>query len=193
MSRALQHELHARLGFAAQLLDLPLSGVDLERLAVELTPHIGALLAEREAVLEEAAPVPYALVGPPADGDGGMESSRVAGCVARVGWDVDLDSPAAVLAQRLRTSQHDVLATEVPDAVTLMLTVRPQSLDCWRWWLAKCGASQESLEGEASVASGAWGTVTVHLRGEGVPALQQAHSTVVLQALLGEQGPGVVR
>lgn len=51
--------------------------------------------------------------------------------------DVAEDSPAADLALRLRTSQPDVLETAVRSATEVRITVRPQSVDCLRWWLAK--------------------------------------------------------
>ncbi|MEL3949485.1 hypothetical protein [Streptomyces sp. LNU-CPARS28] len=183
MSRALQQELHARLTLAAEVLDLPLTGQHLEALAVELTPAIAALLASQQATADETTPVPYTLTDTPDDAK--TEVSLEGTCIARIGLDVDLDSPAAVLAQRLRSSQYDVVATEVPDEATLMLTVRPQSLDCWRWWMAKCSAYRERPKGKLAEATGSWGGVTVHLRGEGVLDMQQQGSARLLSAVLG--------
>ncbi|MYR58405.1 hypothetical protein GTY54_19905 [Streptomyces sp. SID625] len=40
------------------------------------------------------------------------------------------------LAAQLRQQQPDVMATDVPTATYLRLTVRPRSLTAWRRWLA---------------------------------------------------------
>lgn len=50
MSRDLQHWLHTRLEAVTETLDLPLDAGHLERLAVELTPAVKALLAQQERV-----------------------------------------------------------------------------------------------------------------------------------------------
>jgi hypothetical protein len=157
VSRDVQHRLHTALTAAADALDLPLDSLHLERLAVELAPAVTALLTE---------PEPYAAADD-------VEESQVDGCCVRTQLDVDLDSPAARLGLMLRTSQHDVIATEIPDGDTLGLTVRPQSLDCWRWWMGRMGVTPAAVvtDGEAVTATGSCEGVTVHLRGEGVPEL----------------------
>ncbi|MFM9542271.1 hypothetical protein [Streptomyces turgidiscabies] len=181
MSRDLQHRLHAQLRTAVAFLDLPLGDLDLERLAVEMTAPVKALLAEALATADEQAPlavsvaVPVISAGPQPDIDeaASTETTEYAGCASRIGVDVDLDSPAAALAQKFRSSQPDVIATDVPDATTLGLTVRPQSLDCWQWWLARLNVpiNRSQVEGDAVTGTGHYKGVTIQLRGDGVPEL----------------------
>ncbi|MDX3455097.1 hypothetical protein PV396_24670 [Streptomyces sp. ME02-8801-2C] len=181
MSRHLQHRLHTQLVTAVAVLDLPLTDLDLERLAVEMTAPVKAMLAEALATADEQAPlavsvaVPVISAGPHPDVDeaAGVETSEYAGCVSRIGLEIDLDSPAAVLADKLRSSQPDVIATDVPDAATLGLTVRPQSIDCWRWWLSHLNVPVGAVEthGDAATATGQYKGVTIQLRGDGVPEL----------------------
>ncbi|MFJ2717466.1 hypothetical protein [Streptomyces sp. NPDC087437] len=181
MSRALQHQLHTRIKTAATMLDLPLNAQHIEGLAVELTPAIRALLAETQATAEEDAPVRCALTTESQLGEAaGVRITEYAGCVSRIGVDVDEDSPAAVLAAELRGRQPDVIATDVPDAKYLGLTVRPQSLDAWRWWLDKLGIAAEVVtqKGDAAHAVGVVGEVAVEVCGAGVPALQAEKSAV---------------
>ncbi|WP_030569720.1 hypothetical protein [Streptomyces aureocirculatus] len=192
MSRDLQHLLHTRLKLATEMLDLPLTNEHLEHLAVQLTPAIIAFLAERRDAAAETAPVPYTLADHAPDDGALMEVSLEGGCIARVGLDVDLDSPAAILAQRLHR-QPDVVGTVLPDATTLELTVRPRTLDAWRWWLGKCGADQKHVQDDAVQACGQWSGATVHLRGEGVPALQQTRGVEMLQYVLGPTTPRAER
>jgi hypothetical protein len=74
-----------------------------------------------------------------------------------VDQDVDEDSPAADLALRLRTSQPDVTHTDVRTATEVRVTVRPQSTDCLRWWIAR-------FEADPSTGSYTDGTYTVRGR-----------------------------
>lgn len=167
MSRHLQLRLHAALTTAVATLDLPLNAHHLERLAVELTPAVKAILAAADATIAELEPVPYTV-------SDDVEETELDGCLIRMQADVDLDSPAARLALMLRASQYDVIATDVPDAATLGLTVRPQSLDCWRWWLHRMGvtaAPTPTSDRTAVTATGCCQGVTVNLRGNGVPEL----------------------
>jgi hypothetical protein len=187
VSRALQHELHSRLTVACEVLDLPLTDQHLERLAVELTPAITAMLAGRDAAIAELEPVPYTLADAPEGPVGqAMDTSEYAGCLCRIAVDVDLDSPAVALAERLRASQPDVVATEVTDPATLGLTVRPQSLDCWRWWLGRLNVTVDSvrMQGDAVTGTGSYKGVTVHLRGDGVPDLLADKSAARLAGVL---------
>jgi hypothetical protein len=181
MSRNLQLRLHAALTTAAAMLDLPLDAHHVERLAVELAPAVKALLAEADATVAELEPVPYAV---PAE----VEVTHTDGCLTRTGLDVDLDSPAARLGLQLRASQYDVIATDVPDTTTLGLTVRPQSLDCWRWWVARMGVPADSLttQGDAVTGTGTCEGVTVHLRGEGVPELLTDQAAARLMGFIAE-------
>lgn len=82
-----------------------------------------------------------------------------------IGLDVDEDSPAADLALRLRQSQHDVTHTDVRNALEVQVTVRPQSVDCLRWWLAKFGADPTTgtYVGDTYTVQGRHKTVTVYL------------------------------
>lgn len=185
MSRDLQQKLLSRIDLAAAVLDLPLTRDHIERLAVELTPAVKAILAEDQAVADE--PVAYAVVAGVAEmatheyaactglieARSETETTQVEGCLCRIGLDVDLDSPAATLAQKLRSSQPDVTATDVPNAVTLGLTVRPQSIDCWRWWMHRLNVAVDSVRtaSDAVTATGNYQGVTINLRGEGVPEL----------------------
>ncbi|MFF5001759.1 hypothetical protein ACFY3G_02930 [Streptomyces phaeochromogenes] len=174
MSRHLQQQLLARLDTAVTLLDLPLNRDHIERLAVELTPVFKAMLAEQTAAIEEAEPVPFS-VASDADAEDETETTQVEGCLCRIGLDIDLDSPAAVLADRLRSSQPDVTATDVPGPTALGLTVKPQSIECWRWWLHRLNVAINSVrtvdDGSAVTAKGSLKGVTIHLRGDGVPEL----------------------
>ncbi|MFG2993988.1 hypothetical protein ACGFZK_32635 [Streptomyces sp. NPDC048257] len=91
-----------------------------------------------------------------------------------VGLDVAEDSPAADLALRLRLSQHDVTHTDVRSATKLRITVRPQSVDCLRWWICWFEAGTASgayMDGEYTVR-GRRGDVAVDLTivGDAVPA-----------------------
>ncbi|WP_405924909.1 hypothetical protein [Streptomyces sp. NBC_00035] len=183
MSRDLQQQLLTRIDLAVTVLDLPLTRDHIERLAAELTPAVKAILAQDQAV--DVVPVAYAVVAGVAETatheyaacaslvEGQVETSEVEGCLCRIGLDVDVHSPAAVLAQRLRSSQPDVTATDVPDATTLGLTVRPQSIDCWRWWMHRLNIAINSVQthGDAVTATGHLKGVRINLRGDGVPDL----------------------
>lgn len=183
--RHVPHTLHSALDLATALLDLPLSALQLESLAVELTGPVRALIAEALSAAGDDAPVDNAVARGTV---GEFEESEFAGCVQRVGLDVDLDSPAAALADRLRATQHDVVSTELPDGATLGITVRPGSLDCWRWWLGTLGvpSSSVTVEGQAAVGSGRCKGVTVHLRGDGVPGLLTDREAARLMGVLVE-------
>ncbi|MYS44067.1 hypothetical protein GTY23_23110 [Streptomyces sp. SID5998] len=187
MSRApLQHRLHTRLELAAQVLDLPLTGEHLERLAVELTPAVRAMLAEQAADLTDTAPVTYAVADPGILA--AVATTEYAGCTSRIGPDVDEDSPAAVLAAELRTRQPDVVATDVPTATYCGVTVRPQSLHAWRWWLDRLGIPAEAVtqrDGDA-YAVGTVGDVAVEIRGQDVAALLADEGAARLMGLLAE-------
>ncbi|MGW3110518.1 hypothetical protein [Streptomyces sp. NPDC001091] len=192
--RHLPNRLHGALHTAVTLLDLPLDQHHIEALTLELTGPVRAMLAEALAAAAADAPVPYALTSGE-DGTGEVEVTEYAGCVSRTGTDVDLDSPAARLAQRLRSSQPDVLSTEVPDGQTLGITVRPQSLDCWRWWLGRLGVDPQQLTTEGGAVTGTGtGTgrheaITVHLRGEGVPELLADRGAARLMGVLAPTAP----
>ncbi|MBK3572638.1 hypothetical protein JHN63_02120 [Streptomyces sp. MBT65] len=180
--RHVTHELHSALQMAAGLLDLPLAAPQLEAMALELTGPVRALIAEALAAVGDDAPVRYAVT------DGAFEESEFAGCVRRVGLDVDLDSPAVVLAERMRSTQHDVVSTEIPDKTTLGITVRPQSLDCWRWWMVSLGVDPERVttDGTTAVGTGSSKGVTVNLRGEGVPELLTDRAAARLMGVITE-------
>lgn len=173
--RSLQHRVHAILRTASDMLDLPLDIHHVERLAVEVTPAVRALLAEALDGAAAEVPVRYAVVAQsseaPArtvDSEAGVETTEYAGCVSRIALDVDLDSPAAVLAAELRQQQHDVVMTDVPNPAYLGLTVRPKTLNAWRWWLRKLGIAETavSVQGTNAYAVGQVGKVAVQLCGE---------------------------
>ncbi|MER7930529.1 hypothetical protein ABTY96_46725 [Streptomyces sp. NPDC096057] len=183
--RHVRHKLRCALDLATTLLDLPMTATQLESLAVELTGPVRALIAEALAAAGDDAPVDYAVARGTA---GEFEESEFAGCVQRVGLDVDLDSPAATLADRLRSTQHDVVSTEVPDSTTLGITVRPGTLACWHWWLGTLGVapSTVAVDGTAAVGHGSCKGVTVHLRGDGVPDLLTDRAAARLMGVLVE-------
>jgi hypothetical protein len=189
VSRDLQQQLHARLDLAATVLGLPLSGEHIERLAAELAPAVKALLAEQADTHASIVPVRYAVACETTDEQAGVHTTTYADCISRIGSDVDLDSPAALLAERLRSQQPDVIATDVPTATYLGLTVRPQSLHAWRWWLDKLNIPAESvtLQGSAAYAVGVTKDVAVGLRGDGVPGLLVDEGAARLMGLLAEQ------
>ncbi|MGW4300375.1 hypothetical protein ACWEHT_11420 [Streptomyces sp. NPDC004646] len=171
--RHLPIALQSALTTATAALDLPLDHRQIEALALDLTGPVRALIAEATgAGTGETA--------------GEVETTEYAGCTVTVGLDVDLDSPAAQLAHRLRTSQHDVTATEVTDPAALGITVRPQSLACWRWWLGRLGIDPSTLTTSGSSVSGTGRhqDVTVHLRGEDVGELLADRQAARLMGVL---------
>ncbi|MFJ1650043.1 hypothetical protein ACIOC2_01245 [Streptomyces sp. NPDC088337] len=177
MSRALQQQLHGILQTATATLDLPLDPGHLERLAVEVTPAIKALLATAQATAEEDAPVRCALTDAEVDEACGVRTTEYAGCVSRIDVAVDEDSPAAVLAAELR-GQPDVIATDVPNATYLGLTVRPRSPQAWQWWLDKLDVAAETVtrQDNTTYAMGVVGDVVVAVCGDGVPKLLEAQT-----------------
>lgn len=188
MSRALQHELHSRLELAAQVLDLPLTGEHLERLAAELTPAVKALIAEATDAHAETVPISYGVI----DEQAGVHTTQYAGCTARIGVEVDLESPAALLAAKLRSTQPDVVATDVPSATYVGLTVRPQSLSAWRWWLVRLNVPEDegavTVQDAAAYATGVVDDVVVQLQGLEVPMLHVDESAARLMGLLATTG-----
>lgn len=189
MSGDLQQRLHARLDLAATMLGLQLTQEQLQRLAAELTPAVKALLAEQADAQAATLPVHYAVAAEPPDEETGVHITTYAGCTTRIGTDVDLNSPAALLAERFRSSQPDVIATDVPTATYVGLTVRPRSLHAWRWWLDTLGIPAESvtLQGSAAYAVGTKDDVAVALRGDGVPELLADRGAARLMGLLAER------
>jgi hypothetical protein len=167
VSRALQQQLLTQLGLAAAVLDVPLTRDQLERLAVEITPGIAALFAERDASAV-AADV----------GSGGERYVReFAGCTLSIRPDVAEDSPAALLGLELQRTQSDVLALDVPGATQLVVTVRPRSTQAWAWWLDKFEATTCTPEQPCCTTTvGRYGDITVELRGDGVPDLPASSS-----------------
>lgn len=188
MSRGVQHRLRFRLELAATVLDLPLTGEHLDRLAVELTPAVKALIAEATEAHEETVPVRYGVVSTDLDTQAGVHTTTYAGCTARIGTEVDPESPAALLAAELRGRQPDVVATDVPSATYLGLTVRPQSLHAWRWWLDKLGVHPDTVtrQDNSAFAMGVVGDVAVALCGEEVPTLMVDAPAARLMGLLAD-------
>jgi len=177
VSRGLQQQLLARIDTTVAVLDLPLTRDQIERLAVELTPAVAAIVAERDATIAELEPAPYRLAE---TDDSERYVSEFAGCTLSIGPDVAEDAPAALLGLELRSTQSDVLALDVPAATSLIVTVRPRSPQAWAWWLDKFEAVACSPEQPCCATTvGRYGEITVELRGEGVPDLlvdRQANS-----------------
>ncbi|MFF3891341.1 hypothetical protein [Streptomyces sp. NPDC001914] len=169
MSRALQQQLLSRLDIAVANLDLPLTREQLERLAVELTPAVNAMLAERDATIAELEPVPYAMTE---TADGERFVREFAGCKLSMDPDVSEDAPAALLGLDLQSTQSDVRALDVRGATSLVVTVRPRSATAWQWWLDKFEARACTPEQPCcATVIGRFGDVEVELRGDGVPDL----------------------
>ncbi|MFD6024522.1 hypothetical protein [Streptomyces griseoluteus] len=183
--RPLSHRLRGTLETAVAILDLPLDHRHIEALALELTGPVRAMLAETLAAVTADPPVPYALTSAE-DTTDEVEVAEYAGCVSRTGLDVDLDSPAARLAQHLSTTQHDVVSTDVPNGQTLGITVRPQSLDCWRWWLGRLGVDpqQVTMIGDTVTGTGHHKGVSIALRGDGVRELLADRGAARLMGVL---------
>jgi hypothetical protein len=171
VSRVLQHQLHSRIEMATVLADLPLTAQQIEHLALELTGPVKALIAEATATADEIVPVAYALAEQAAPVD--RHVTEYAGCRSAIHPEVEEDSPAALLALELRGMQPDVTSTDVPTPTHLTITVRPQSLRAWDWWLNKASATNGSVRrhGHLVTSTGHYGEVTVHLRGENVGQL----------------------
>lgn len=166
MSRDLQHRVHTILRTAVVMFDLPLDDHHVERLAVEATPAVKALIAEALDGQAQNVPVRYAVVRP-TDEQAAVETTQYAGCVSRISVEVDLDSPAACLATELRR-HHDVIATDVPTGSYLGLTVRPATAEAWRWWLRTLAISEDkvTVQGTNAYAVGEKDGVAVHLCGD---------------------------
>lgn len=182
--RRIPHKLHSALELAATMLDLPLTAQHLEALAFELTGPVRALIAEALADVGETTPVRYAVTAPADE----VAVSEYAGCTTVVGLDVDLDSPAADLADHLRAKQYDVTATEVSGPATLGLTVCPQSLTCWSWWVHRLNLRVDTIctDGDSVTATGSYRGVAINLRGEGVPELLADREAAALMGLIAE-------
>lgn len=179
-------KLHSALDMATAILDLPLTGLQREALALELTGPVRALIAEALANAGDDSPVQYAVTAPEqAVQNDGFEVSQFAGCTTRTALDVDLDSPAGTVASKCRR-QPDVTAIEIRDAHTIAVTVDPQSLDAWRWWLHQFHIAPDKvvLERTAATATGNKDGATVHLRGDGVPALYADRAAASLMCLI---------
>jgi hypothetical protein len=173
-----QHKLHAALEMATALLDLPLTWAQRETLTIELTGPVRALIAEALAQAGDDAPVRYAVTESTpatADEDTRFEVSEFAGCTTRISLDVDLDSPAGTVAGMVRR-QPETTAIEIRDAHTVAVTISPRSLDAWRWWLTQLQIRPDmvALQDTVAEAIGTKDGATVHLRGEGVPAMYDA-------------------
>ncbi|WP_328439315.1 hypothetical protein OHA71_23550 [Streptomyces sp. NBC_00444] len=190
--RHVPHKLHAVIGMATDLLDLPLTAAQREALALELTGPVRALIAEALTAVGDDTPVRYAVAASPehAAADGEFEESEFAGCITRIGLDVDLDSPAGTLAGKCRR-QPDVTAIEIRDAHTIEVTVDPQSLDAWRWWLHQFAIDPGKvvLDGATATAAGTKDDATVHLRGTGVPELYADRDAARLMCLIAPATP----
>lgn len=176
MSRDLQQQLLARIDTAVTILDLPLTRDHIERLAVELTPAVKAMLAEADATVAELTSVPYTLAA--ADGPAARSVTEYTGCVSAIHPDVPEDSPAALLALELQR-QSDLVATDVPADAELSLTVQPRSLTSWGWWTERMSIVVGSVtrQGDTVTCTGHYGEVTIRLRGDNVGALLDAHTT----------------
>jgi hypothetical protein len=183
VSRNIQQQMLSGIDTAVTVLDLPLTRDQIERLAVELTPAVAAMVAERDATIAELEPAPYRLAETIDDSE--RYVSEFAGCTLSIRPDVAEDAPAALLGLELRTTQSDVLALDVPAATSLIVTVRPRSPQAWTWWLDKFEAAPCSPEQPCCATTvGRYGDITVELRGEGVPDLLADRSAARLTSVM---------
>lgn len=152
MTAALQQQLLERLTSAAAFHGLPLAPHQLQALAADLTPAVTQLV--------EAGPV---------QDQADVEVSEFAGCTIRTRIDVSYDAPASLLAQELRSQQHDVVEVDVLAADQLTLRVRPGSAAAWQWWLDHLTVATGTLRssGQSVTGSGHYGEITVRLIGVG--------------------------
>lgn len=176
----LSHRLHTILTTAVSLLDLPLTNRHLESLAEHLAPAVRALQAEASASTEASTPVRYAVARDVAliDEATDVATTEYAGCVSRIQVGIDHDAPAAALAHELRSHQPDVILTDVPTETYLGLTVRPQSLTAWSWWLDHLGVHPDvvTLQGDEAYAIGETNGTVVQICGDGVGRLMREAS-----------------
>lgn len=175
MSDDLQQKLHAAITTTTDMHDLPLTFQHAERLAVDLTPVVKALLATAAAAWEEAESLRCQVTDAghaATDADTDVEVTEYAGCTTRIGLDVDLDSPAVTLAQWAR-QQPDATATDIPRPDRLGITTRPTCLTEWAWWLQQLNIHVDRIvyRGGSAYASGHRDGVVVQLQGDGVPDL----------------------
>ncbi|MER7971121.1 hypothetical protein ABTX35_19350 [Streptomyces sp. NPDC096080] len=172
--RHVPHRLHSALQMATGLLDLPLTGPQLEALALELMGPVRALIAEAVDQADGDSPVRYA-VAPASGSVEDYEVSEYAGCTTRVALDADMDSPAGTAAFKCRR-QPDCKDVAIHDAHTATVTVEPGSMDSWRWWLVQFGIDPTTVtaDGAVSVATGTHSGATVRLRGIGIQVLASA-------------------
>ncbi|MEU6376758.1 hypothetical protein [Streptomyces sp. NPDC046909] len=184
--RHVPHKLHSALEMANAILDLPLTPGQREALALELTGPVRALIAEALANAGDESPVRYAVADAELHPDAEeFEVSEFAGCTTRVGLDADLDSPAGTVAAKARR-QPDVTGIEIHDALTIGVSVDPQSLDAWRWWLHSFQIDPATvvLDGTVATATGTKDGATVHLRGDNVPAMYSDKGAARLTRLI---------
>ncbi|MEU4172151.1 hypothetical protein AB0F46_35370 [Streptomyces sp. NPDC026665] len=172
MSRTLQHKLLTGLDLAVATLNLPLTREQLERLAVELTPSVAAMVAERDATIAELEPVPYT-VAASHDSDGERIVREFAGCRLSIDPDVAEDAPAALLGLELQSRQSaDVRALDVRGATSLVVTVHPRTERSWQWWIDHFDARPCTPDQPCcTTVIGHHGDIEVELRGDGVPDL----------------------
>jgi hypothetical protein len=182
--RHVPHKLHSAIEMATAILGLPLTELQREALTLELTGPVRALIAEALANAGDDSPVQYAVAEQAAQ-DCEYDVSEFAGCTTRIALDVDLDSPAGTVASMCQR-QPDVTAIEIRDAHTIAVTVDPQSLDAWRWWLHRfrIAPAEVVLKGTAATATSSKDGLTVHLRGDGVPAMYTDRAAASLMCLI---------
>lgn len=167
MSRRLQHRLHTALTTAVATRDLPLTDLHVEALAVELAPFLKAMLAERDATIDELLPAPYLLAT-----DTERVVSEFEGCRLSIHPDVAEDAPAALLGLGLRHTRTDVVALDVSTATHLTVTVQPKTARAWGWWRTTFDTVANHVpQSCCTTLTGAYGEVSVEIRGNAVPDL----------------------
>lgn len=90
-------------------------------------------------------------------------------------------SPAGLLGAHLQETQPDVDHVDIVAEGSLRVRVRPHSLDCWRWWLARFNVpvGAVELDGQDVAAIGSHGDITIHLTGLGIEQLITTPPAVV--------------
>lgn len=89
---------------------------------------------------------------------------------------VEPSARSAFLANKLIETHKDVVSAEPVDAATLDLTVQPENLGSWDWWLGRLHipTGTTTYRGSYATAKGSFGRVQVLLTGLGVGELMAA-------------------
>ncbi|MFE9684121.1 hypothetical protein [Streptomyces sp. NPDC006285] len=167
MSEDLQQKLLAAITTTTHLHGLPLDAPHIQTLASGLVSTVRAWLAERDAVIGELLPAPYALAK-----DAERVVNEFEGCRLSIHPDVAEDAPAALLGLELRHTRLDVVALDVPTATHLTVTVQPKTARAWGWWRTTFDTVADHVpQSCCTTLTGTYGEVSIEIRGNAVPDL----------------------